>query len=78
MNETITDKTKPYGIIRFMVQNGKERSFYSVVNDLTGDRLSGFDTNPPSVNDSISWVKSVFRDIRKKTTVLNYAGTKEF
>jgi len=74
MDETIIDKTKPYGIIRFKDQNGKERSFYSAVNDLTGDRLSGFDTNPPSINDSLDWVKSVFRDIRKKTTVLSFKG----
>ena len=42
---------------------------------MTGHRLSYFDDDAPSVNDSIAWVRSVFRDIRKKATaVLEVVG----
>lgn len=76
----LVDKTKPYGEIRFIhFRDGKEHVFYSAVNSLTGDRMSAFDTEPPSVGDSLSWVKSVFRDIRTKATkVISYEGAKHF
>lgn len=55
------------GKIRFTHSDGKEHSFYSVVNRLTGSRLSAFDSNAPTIDNSIHWVKSVFRDIRSKS-----------
>ena len=63
------------GKVRFIHTDGEEHSFYSVVNDLSGDRLSGFDSSAPSVNDTLKWVKSVFRDIRAKAPqVLEVVG----
>ena len=62
------------GTIRFIHEDGKEHSFTSVVNDLTGNRMSYFDSDAPSVNDPLSWVRSVFRDIRKKAKVLEVIG----
>ena len=56
------------GKIRFVHKDGKEHSFTSVVNRLTGSRLSYFDGNAPSINDPLQWVKSVFWGIRKKAT----------
>jgi len=64
----------PAGEIRFIHKDGKEHVFYSVVNDLSGSRLSAFDNDAPSVDDSIAWVKSVFRDIRKKAKVVKVIG----
>lgn len=61
------------GAIRF-VHDGKERRFYSGVNDLTGDRLSAFDAEAPSLNDTLAWVRSVFRDIRNKCRVVHEVG----
>lgn len=49
-------------------RDGKKHYFYSCVNDMTGSRLSAFDSDPPTINDDLRWVKSVFRDIRKKAT----------
>lgn len=73
----LTDKKQPWGVIRFIHSDGKEHKFYSVVNELTGSRLSAFDCDAPDV-DSMAWAKSVFRDIRKKAKVLDFAGTKHF
>ncbi len=61
----------PSGKIKFIhFEDGKEHTFYSCVNDMTGSRLSAFDNDPPRINDSLKWVRSVFRDIRKKATAV--------
>ena len=55
--------------------DGLEHTFQTCVNDMTGDRLSWFDSRAPSVNDSLTWVRSVFKDIRKRSTkVLEVVG----
>jgi hypothetical protein len=69
----LTDKKQKWGMIRF-TQDGKEHTFYSCVNRLTDDRLSAFDKEPPSIDDTLSWVRSVFRDIRKKAQVIEFIG----
>lgn len=58
----LIDFSKPYVYIRF-IKNGEEHSFYSCVNSLTDNRLSGFDHKAPSIDDTLAWVKSVLRDI---------------
>lgn len=62
------------GKIRFIHNDGKEHCFYSVVNRLTGSRLSAFDSDPPTIDDPLAYVKSVFRDIRAKAEVLEVIG----
>lgn len=71
---TSHDTNKKGGFIRFIHSDGGTHEFSSWVNRLTGDRLSAFDGNPPTVNDPISWVKSVFRDILLKCQVIEQAG----
>lgn len=66
---SLARKSCASGMIRFIhFRDGKEHKFYSVVNDMSGDRLSAFDGDPPTINDSLKWVRSVFRDIRRKST----------
>lgn len=67
-------RNRTSGKIRFIHGDGKEHYFYSVVNRMTGDRMSGFDNEAPTVNDTMRWVKSVFRDIRIKAKVLEEIG----
>lgn len=66
----------PSGKIRFIhFRDGTEHTFYTCVNDLTGSRMSWFDNNPPDVDESLAYIRSVFRDIRKKATkVLEVVG----
>jgi len=73
----LVDRKKPRGIIRFIhFEDGTERSFYSCVNDLTDHRHSGWGSAGPDLEDPVSWVRSVFRDIHKKATkVLSCRGT---
>jgi len=57
------------GKIRFIhFGDGKEHVYATTINSLSGQRLAWFDVSPPEVNVSVSEVKSVFRDIRKKAT----------
>jgi hypothetical protein len=46
----LTDTKKPYGVIWF-IHEGKEQEFYSVVNEMSGSRLSAFNSDPPSIDD---------------------------
>jgi hypothetical protein len=69
----LTDTKKPYGVIWF-IHEGKEQEFYSVVNEMSGSRLSAFNSDPPSIDDEMAWVKSVFRDIHKKAKVIHTLG----
>jgi hypothetical protein len=62
------------GKIWFIHSDGKEHSFYTCINSLTGSRLSAFDSEHPSIDDSVKWIRSVFRDIRKKATVIRFIG----
>lgn len=55
------------GMIKFVHTDAKIHSFRSVVNDLTGDRLSYFDNNAPSINDELKRIKSIFKNIREKS-----------
>ena len=50
-----------------------------MVNQMTGSRMTAFDWEPPSIDDPIKWIKSVFRDIREKSEkVISQEGTKHF
>jgi hypothetical protein len=71
---------KPWGVIRFInFKDGSEYKFYTMVNEMSGNRLTAFDNDPPSINDSLPWIKSVFKDIRKNANeILSYEGTKHF
>ncbi len=75
---SLTDTKRPWGVIRFIHHDGTTHEFYSVINRMSGSRLSAFDSDAPGVDDNMAWVKSVFRDIRKKAKVLGYIGTKHF
>lgn len=69
---------KPWGIARFRHSDGKIHEFYSVINEMSGNRLSAFDCDAPGIDDEMAWIKSVFRDIHKKATEVEYKGTIKF
>lgn len=77
-DSNLIDKKKPWGIIRFIHKDNKEHCFYTAVNEMSGNRLTAFDSDAPSIDDDMAWIKSVFRDIRKKAKVVSFEGTKQF
>lgn len=70
----LADPGKKAGTIRFIHKDGTERTFATVVNRLTGSRMSWFDDCAPYATESEAWPKSVFRDIRRKAKVLECVG----
>ena len=72
----LAQNNRPSGRIRFIhFRDGKEHSFTSCVNEMSGNRLSYFDDSAPTIDDPVAWVRSVFRDIRKKaTSVIEIVG----
>lgn len=79
-NFPLIRKEAPWCVIEFIHFKGeKKHVFYSCVNDMSGNRLSAFDNDSPSVNDELKWVKSVIRDIKNKAVkVISYEGTIKF
>lgn len=71
---SLADTTKVAGKIRFIHSDGKEHCFYFCTNRLSGSRLSWFDCDPPDIDQPLPYIKSVFRDIRKKATVIESIG----
>lgn len=63
------------GLIKFIhFRDGKEHCFRTCVNDLTGSRMSWFDSDAPDIGESLSYIQSVFTDIRKKAKVIEDIG----
>jgi hypothetical protein len=60
-----SDKHKA-GRITFVHFDGVTRTFNSVVNRLSGDRLSWFDNDAPSSDPRGAWARSVVQGIKKK------------
>jgi hypothetical protein len=49
----------------YFEKNGIEHKFASVINSMSGSRLTYFDHGAPTINDTKSWIQSVFKAIRK-------------
>lgn len=76
----LVDESKPWCVIRFNhTSQGETKAhvFYSVVNKLTGDRFSAYDSTVPGINDPLSWVRRVLRDTlaNKANSNIEIAGT---
>jgi hypothetical protein len=71
----LTDTSKPWVVVTFIHADRTARKFYSVVSEMTGDRLSSFHPASPSLNDDLSWVRSVVRDIGKKAKGVVVTGS---
>ena len=74
---SLTDLSKPWAVILFIHSDGTEHIYYTAVNRLSGNRLSAFDHEAPSIGDNAR-VKSVFNNIRNKAKVLGFAGSKQY
>lgn len=56
------------GRIRFIHrEDGAEHTFSSCVNRLTGCRMSWFDSDAPDVDTPVSQIRTMFKNIRKKS-----------
>jgi len=70
----LASPNKKSGKIRFIHSDGKEHSFYSCVNSLSGQRLSAFDNEAPTIEADKSSIRSIFNKIRMKCKVLEVIG----
>lgn len=71
----LTDLSQPWCVARFThFQDGKTHQFYSAINTMTGNRLSAFDNDAPSIGDPVEWVRTVLRDIQAKASNVEIIG----
>ena len=76
-NTTIHTLARPEaksGKIRFIHRDGTEHTYHSCVNDLSGSRLSWFDSDLPTIGEDLSDVRATFKSIRKQAKVLEVIG----
>ena len=73
---SLADPGEKFGKIKFIGFDGKEHTFVSCVNQLSSNRLSYFDNDPPRIEErgNLSYVKTIFKNIRKKSKVLESIG----
>ena len=72
----LTDEAEPWVVVRFThFRDGLTHMFYSAVNEMSGNRLSAFDNDPPGINDPKAWVQTVLRDIHAKASNVEMIGT---
>ncbi len=61
---SLIDPNSPWIEIKFIhAADGKLHSYYSGVNTLSGSRLSAFDTDPPTIDESWPDVKKTIENI---------------
>lgn len=68
----LTDKTQPFTLVEFIDSKKEKHVFHSEVNSLTGDRLTAFDNEAPTINNSINDIKKIISNIEKRATIVNY------
>lgn len=72
---SLAARNKKSGKITFIRKaDGQTHYFYSVINSLTGTRLSGFDSDAPYLDSELAWVQSVFKNIKAKEQVIECIG----
>ena len=73
----LIDESQKWCIVTFTDSTGNH-VFFSCVNQMSGCRLSGFDKSAPTINDSLSWVRSVVRDIHEKADNVKVQGNLQY
>ncbi len=73
--DNLVDKSVFFVFLRFERKDGSKHFFYSAVNKMSGNRLTGFDCAPPSVGDSLAYVRGVIKQIKTKEKVLEEVNT---
>lgn len=64
----LCDKSNPYVFVTFIhFRDNKEHVFYSCVNEMTGNRLTAFDNDPPEIDSEMDYIKSVLKGLKKKS-----------
>lgn len=64
----MVDYDEKYVYMEF-IHNEKHITFYSLVNIMTGNRLTSFNNEPPRIDDSMNWVKKIIKGIKSKSKV---------
>lgn len=73
----LCDETKPFIRVIFEDSKGKH-SFLFCTNEMTGDSLCYFSGESPSLNESLSYVKSIYSKIKEKAKILECTCSKHF
>ena len=75
LNMSIVDTTKPWVRIHFL-HEGKETSFYSAVNEMTGDRLTAFGSAAPTIGHTLKEVRTIIKNIKARSGgIISIEGT---
>jgi len=73
----LADKSKPWGVIKFELE-GKIHVYYTMINRLSGNRMSAYNSEAPYINSTMAEEKKEFKKIRELAKILDYQGTKHF
>lgn len=71
----LADPEKKFFFARFVHPDGKEYTFTSVVNSMTGDRLSYLDRGTPTIDNDGSAAKSIIKQIKEFCEIKEMFGS---
>ena len=60
-------------LIKF-IHEGKECRYYTTVKELSGDRMSAFNNDAPSINEERYYILKVIKSLRKKAQIISDEG----
>lgn len=60
--------------VTFQRKNGSIATFSSVINDMTGDRMTYFNNDAPTINNTKADIKKMIQQIRMDCTIIEHIG----
>ena len=75
LSKRIIDFKKAWVVVDF-IHEDKNHYYYSVVNKMSGSRLSAFDGDAPFVDNSLKEVKAVLTNIKNRAPIIKVEGSK--
>lgn len=72
---SLTDFDSPWIVVEFIHSDNTPHNFYSVINEMTGNRLSAFDTSPPTIDQPLKEIRSIIKKIQTNAKDVKIYGS---
>ncbi len=72
---SLTDLDSPWIVVEFIHSDNTPHKFYSVVNQLSGNRLSAFDSAAPYIDHTLKEIRSIIKKIQSNAKDVKIYGS---
>lgn len=71
----LTDLDSPWIVVEFIHSDNTPHKFYSVVNQLSGNRLSAFDSAAPYIDQPLTEIRAIIKKIQSNAKDVKIYGS---